>query len=145
MNDDFYIGYLAKAPASLGKWIFRVTAGLLAAALGAGVALMLTQPPFSASKFEFGVERDYSGVIEAWPYPILRTNNASFLLIGPGKHGLAVNGLDGKTVSLKGSLIERAGERMLEVPPESLHETGVTPIQADAAPIELGPVILRGE
>jgi hypothetical protein len=72
---------------------------------------------------------------------------SSFLLVAPGKHGLsgAVKGLEGKSVRLKGSLIERGRDRMLEVLPESLRETAPLPNHAASEPVGLGPVRLRGE
>jgi len=147
MNQDFYIGYFPKAPASLGRWVARLVTGLVLAGLAAGTLLTLRQAPFADSKFEFGTYREFSGVMEEWPYPILRTAGSSFLLVAPGKHGLAgaVKGLQGKSVSLKGSLIERGRDRMLEVPPESLREIAPLPLPAANEPIDLGPVRLRGE
>src|SRR6266516_1919279 len=113
MNDDFYVGYVPKAPAGLGRIAARIAAGILLADFIAGALLILGQPPFATSKFEYGTYRDYAGVIEEWPYPILVTDNASFLLVAPGKHGLSdtVKGMQGKHVQLKGSLIERAPDR----------------------------------
>jgi hypothetical protein len=83
--------------------------------------------------------------MEEWPYPILRSGDASFLLVGPGKHGLSelVKGMQGKTVQLKGTLIERGKDHMLEVLPESLHATGQTALSSK--PVDLGSVTLRGE
>jgi hypothetical protein len=146
MTEDFYVGYLPKAPVSLGRWIARNTAALVVTGLAVGALLIFGQAPFADSKFEYGIYRDYSGVLEEWPYPILRTASSSFLLVAPGKHGLsAVAGLQGKTVHLRGSLIERGPDRMLEVLPESIHET--TPGQSQTANelTELGSVRLRGE
>ena len=147
MNQDFYIGYSPKAPVSMGRWVARLVAGVVLAGLAAGAFLTLRQAPFANSKFEFGNYREYAGVIEEWPYPALRTASSSFLLVAPGKHGLsgAVKGLEGKSVRLKGSLIERGRDRMLEVLPESLRETAPLPIEAANQPIDLGPVRLRGE
>jgi hypothetical protein len=143
MNQDFYIGYSAKAPATLGKWVGRVALGLVIVGVAMAGILTFYQPPFANSKFEFGIERDYSGVIEEWPCPILTTTGGSFLLVAPGKHGLLVKGLQGKSVQLKGSLIERGTDRMLEVIPESIHETGAA--QTASQPVDLGRVRLRGE
>jgi hypothetical protein len=146
MNDDFYVGYVARAPAALGRRIKRIVIGLVAASLAVSAALILDQAPFAASKFEYGIYQDYSGVIEAWPYPILRTNNSSFLLIGTGKHGVseAVRGLQGKRVRLKASLIQRGQDRMLEVVPVSMQETGSGLTRA-VEQTDLGSVRLRGE
>src|SRR4051812_48866414 len=117
MNDEFYVGYLPKAPGALATFMVRVAVGIALAGCFAGALLLLGQPPFAAARFEYGKYNDYSGVIEEWPYPILVANNARFLLVAPGKHGMsnAVKGLQGKRVSLKGSLIERTPDRMLEV------------------------------
>lgn len=147
MNEDFYIGYLPKAPRSMGRWVSRIATALVLTGLTVGVLLILDQAPFAPSKFEFGVYREYFGVIEEWPYPILRTGSSSFLLVAPGKHGLSgpVAGLQGKSVSLRGSLIERGQDRMLEVLPESLHETAQAAPQTALALADLGPVRLRGE
>jgi len=147
MNDEFYIGYVPKAPSALGRRITFISAGLLAAGLAAGFVLTRGQPQFADSRFEFGVYRDYAGVIEEWPYPILRSGDSSFLLVAPGKHGLsdAVKGWQGKSAELRGSLIERGPNRMLEVVPGSMHEIA-TARYADAAKSnDLGPVTLRGE
>jgi nitrite reductase/ring-hydroxylating ferredoxin subunit/DMSO/TMAO reductase YedYZ heme-binding membrane subunit len=147
MNRDFYVGYSAKAPDLLGTWVARVAIGLVLAGVAVAAVLTLNQAPFADSRFEYGIYREYSGVIEEWPCPILRTAGTSFLLVAPGKHGLsaAVRGLQGKSVQLKGTLIKRGQDQMLEVLPESLREIGPLPIQALGTPIDLGPVRLRGE
>jgi len=147
MNDDFYVGYSPKVPAGLGKIVARIAAGIVVACLITGGLLIFGQPPFATSKFEYGEYRDYAGVIEEWPYPMLVTDNASFLLVAPGKHGLSdtVKGMQGKHVQLKGSLIERTPDRMIEAVPASI-VTGDQPSQmASQRIIDLGPVTLRGE
>jgi hypothetical protein len=147
MNYDFYVGYVPKAPAGLGRIVARIAAGILLAGLIAGALLIFGQPPFATSKFEYGEYRDYAGVIEEWPYPMLVTGDANFLLVAPGKHGLSgtVKGMQGKHVQLKGSLIERTPDRMIEVVPASI-AAGAQPSQAASQRIiDLGPVTLRGE
>jgi hypothetical protein len=147
MNEDFYVGYVPKAPALLAKRVARIATGLVLAGMAAGALLIFDQPPFAASKFEYGEYREYSGVIEEWPYPILRTSDAGFLLVAPGKHGLAgsVRGFQGKSIRLKGSLIERGSDRMLEVVPGSMTETSLVRVPSTTGPIDLGSVTLRGE
>lgn len=146
-NDDFYVGYLPKAPARLGKIVARIAAGVLLAGLIAGGLLIFGQPRFATSKFEYGEYRDYAGVIEEWPYPMLVTDNASFLLVAPGKHGLSdtVKGLQGKNVQLKGSLIERTPDRMIEVVPASIVVGTSSLLATPSRAIDLGLVTLRGE
>ena len=103
MNDDFYVGYVPKAPAALGRIVARIAAGIMLVGLIAGGLLIFGQPPFAASKFEFGEYHDYAGMIEEWPYPMLITNTASFLLVAPGNHGWSdsVKGLQGRHVQLR--------------------------------------------
>ena len=147
MNDDFYAGYVPNAPAGLGRMVARIVAGIVLASCIAGAVLTVGQPPFGAGKFEYGVYRDYSGMIEEWPYPLLVTDHVSFLLVAPGKHGLSdvIKGLQRKRVHLRGSLIERKPGRMLEVVPESIAvDTPQPPVEALSA-IDLGRVTLRGE
>jgi len=147
MDRDFYVGYIPKMPPTLGKWVARVAAGLVIAGLGVGAILILDQPRFADSRFEYGIVREYSGVVEEWPYPILRTRDASFLLVATGKHGLSdqVKRLQGKSVSLRGTLIERGRDHMLEVVPETLRP--IAPVGGSKVDEQrtLATVTLRGE
>jgi hypothetical protein len=146
MNDDFYVGYIPKAPTTLGRAMARIAVGIVLTGCIVGTVLLLGQPPFATSKFEYGEYHDYDGVIEEWPYPILVTEKVSFLLVAPGKHGLpdAFKGLQDKHVHLKGSLIERSPDRMIEVVPGSI-VAETQPRQGFQSAIDLGPVTLRGE
>jgi hypothetical protein len=146
-SDDFYIGYLPKAPSTLGRRIAWTAAGLIAIGLAIGFVLIGNEPTFADSRFEFGVYRDYNGVIEEWPYPILHSGDSTFLLVAPGKHGFseAAKGWQGKTVQLRGSLIERRPNQMLQVVPDSMREAAVNRSDDPPKPIGLGPVTLRGE
>lgn len=146
MNDEFYVGYVPKAPAPLGKIVARIAAGTLLAGSVVSAVLIFDQPPFAAGSFEYGTYREYAGVIEEWPYPMLISGDAIFLLAAPGKHGLseAVVGLQGKHVQLSASLIERAPDRMLEVIAGSIR-AGAQPREARRRTTDLGSVTLRGE
>jgi hypothetical protein len=145
MNSDFYVGYLPKTPAALAKWLTRTASAIFLGGLAVGVLLIFDQPPFAASKFEYGVYREYSGVIEEWPYPMLRTADTTYLLVAPGKHGFTEAGkLQGHSVHLQAALIERGPDRMLEVMPASFREISALPTPP-TKPISLGAVRLRGE
>jgi hypothetical protein len=147
MNDAFYIGYLPKAPAGLSKWIARIAVALVLGGLGIAAILVIDQPPFSDSRFEFGVYREYHGIVDYWPYPMLRTGAASFLLVAPGKHGLTgvIAPIEGSSIRLQGALIERGRDRMLEVLPASVHEAAPLAIGPLSKAVPLGSVKLRGE
>jgi hypothetical protein len=147
MNDEFYVGYQPKAPPSLARTVKRISAGVVFAGLAVGALLILDQPKFAASRFEFGLYREYTGTIEDWPYPALVSANSRYTLVAPGKHGLfGLEKYQRRSVRLKGSLIERGTDRMIEVVPESLREVAsVRPVEAAPPVIDLGAVTLRGE
>ena len=130
VNDEFYVGYMPDAPRALGRILTRIAAGILLAGTAAGALLIFNQPSFAPSRFESGEYRDYEGVIEEWPYPTLVTDSARFLLVAPGKYGVAeaVRGLQGQIIRLKGSLIDRAPDRMLVVPPGSVVTYAARPL-----------------
>jgi hypothetical protein len=145
MNSDFYVGYLPNVPPSLAKWLTRIVSAIVLGGLAIGALLILDQPPFAASKFEYGLYREYSGVIEEWPYPMLRTADTAYLLVAPGKHGFnEAFKLQGRSVHLQGALIARGPDHMLEVMPASLREISALPTPS-TKPISLGAVRLRGE
>src|SRR3974377_1045724 len=125
--NDFYVGYLPKAPPALARFCRRVI--LLLCLLGVAIALALVagQMPFANSAFDYGRMRGFEGIIEARPYPTLLVarpgevgsgdKHSRYLLVAPGKHGAAdlVAGFDGKEVRLKGQLIYRGSETRTDV------------------------------
>jgi hypothetical protein len=121
----------------------KAAALLLALAAVTAVALVLGQAPFPASRFEYGVERNYEGVIEDWPYPMLVARGERYLLVAPGKHGFDPAGYAGRRVRLRASLIQRGADRMLQVTPESVEDLGAA--HHSPAAVDLGPVRLTGE
>ena len=153
-RDDFYIGYQAQAPAGLEPFLRRTVLGLvLLAALVAGLLAAL-QDPFDPGVFEFGVVRDFEGVLHERPHPLLRVDRpgrdggaSTFFLVGFGKHGAGaeVAGLDGRRVRLRGSLIHRQGQTMVEVAPGSVEATGAAASSPRGARHDLGVMALRGE
>src|SRR5262245_31310991 len=112
--NDFYIGYLPKAPVALAHFIRRIVISLGFVALAIAGVLVGAQMPFAQSFFEYGHVREFEGVIEAHPYPTLlvprpgvtaNENPASrYLLVAPGKHGAdaLITDFDGKHVRLRG-------------------------------------------
>ncbi|MGH7595225.1 MAG: hypothetical protein ACREOI_02685 [bacterium] len=127
VNSEFYIGYLPKAPAGLGKLMRRVIILLLSVAAISVVILILNQKPFYPSVFEFGNARTFEGIIKEHPYPTLlvarpgeadgMSGYSQYYLAGYGKFGAAdwVKGMDGKRVQVQGALIYRDGQTMIKV------------------------------
>jgi hypothetical protein len=154
--NDFYVGYLPKAPAALARFVRRVI--LLLCLLGVAIALALVtgQMPFANSAFEYGKMRGFEGIVEAQPYPTLlvarpgevgsRDKHSRYLLVAPGKHGAdnIVAGFDGKEVRLKGQLIYRESGTMIEIEPGS-----IVPLNSPPAPrsptVDIGAVTVTGE
>ena len=149
---EFYIGYLPRAPKTVAAVIIRVMVGLIVLGLAICLALIFGQQPFPRAVFEFQQYRDFAGVIEANPYPALLVPRpgasifSRYFLVDPGKHGAdaRVRGFTGKQVSLRGSLIYRDGQTMIELVPGTLALQSQTPVQPSTA-TELGPVTVIGE
>jgi hypothetical protein len=154
--NDFYVGYLPKAPKALARFVRRliVLLGLLGVAIA--LALVTGQMPFANSAFEYGKMRKFEGIIDARPYPTLLVmrpgevgsgdKNSRYLLVAPGKHGAdnIVVGFDGKEVRLKGQLIYRESGTMIEIEPGS-----IAPLNSPSVPqvptVDLGAVTVTGE
>jgi hypothetical protein len=131
--DDFYIGWEAKAPLSIGNTVRKVVMALLLLALLAPLVLAVSQRMIGASVFEWGTHKTFSGILQAHPYPHLlvpRPGNANglprfstYYLVAPWKFGLdqkAIAPFDGKSVTLKGTLIYRGNQTMIEAKQESI-------------------------
>lgn len=130
--NEFYIGYAPRMPIGVRIFVRRVvfTLGLLAIAVA--VVLLSAQRPFARSTFEFGQGRSFEGVLEATPYPILvmdrpgdvgaHSKYSRYLLVAPGKYSadMLFEGMNSKRVRLKGELIYREGQTMIEVEPSSI-------------------------
>ena len=133
MNDDFYIGWADRAPRGLRTWIQWVVLSTGGVVVGLAIALASDQRTIGRSVFEWGNVKQFSGVIESWPYAHLRvarpkTSGESdtfsrYPLVRPFKFGLSSNVIDqfaGREVNLKGTLIYRENQTMLEVLEETI-------------------------
>src|SRR5262249_5121008 len=112
--------------------------------------------PFANSYFEFGKARDFEGTVVARPYPSLLVSRpgqldkeektSDYLLVAPGKHGAddLVRNFDAKNVRLRGQLIYRDGQTMVEIEPGSIHETG-TQSAGQTITRSFGTIKLTGE
>jgi len=158
MNDEFYIGWEAKAAPGIGKMVGKVVIGLLfLAALGAAV-LAISQRMIGQSVFEWGTSKTFSGILQTQPYPHLlvpRPGDAgglpqcsSYYLVAPWKFGLnreAIAPLNGKAVTLKGTLIYRGNQTMIETKPDWIQTSGKASALSLPQTIPLGRQRLAGE
>lgn len=161
MSDDFYIGWEDKAPPGVGSRARRTVVLLLALAVLLGVLLSLTQRTIDVSVFEWGTVKSFSGIFKSQPYPHLLVPRpgaggdpaafASYYLVKPFKFGIdpeAAARLDGKAVSLKGTLIYRGGQTMIEVADGSIQPGDASMhrlFNASTTPDSLGRHTFRGE
>lgn len=160
MNDELYIGWQSHAPSRIGAYVRRVVLVLLLVAVGVALALVLCQRTISVAVFEWGKVKTFSGILRTQPYPHLLVPRpaltqgqvSSYYLVAPFKFGLkaeTIAPLDGQFVTLKGTLIYRGNQTMIEAQPESLKTaenpngkgSPPTPVQ----PVNLGRQTLVGE
>jgi hypothetical protein len=89
------------------------------------ISFASVQKTFGPAIFEYGKQRSFVGVIERNPFSTLLVKRpgspeaglSHYLLVAEGKHGAddEVYGFEGKSVSLKGTLIYRSNQTMIEV------------------------------
>jgi hypothetical protein len=148
-HEDFYVGYQDRAPRRLARFLAPWVTVLLTAAMGLAAVLAAIQKPPSPVVFEFGIVREFQGRIRERPYPMLevdsRNAGGAYMLVGEGKRGAAdlTDGLDGREVTIRGTLIYRGTHTIVEVhePPVVLDLTPTAPMVARTQ----GSVELSGE
>ncbi len=134
-NDEFYIGWMPKAPNSFIGWIKKYLFVLLTIIIVLTVLLALSQKKFDSGTFEFGTLTEVKGIYFDKPVPNIKVINGkniwgnynciTVLLIGYGKHGAdgiiadlekeKNTTLDGKEVTLKGTLLYNDGKLLMQI------------------------------
>src|SRR5216683_792427 len=154
--NEFYVGYLPKAPTALARFVRKVIIVLGLLAVTAALVLVVGQMPFASSAFEYGKLSSFEGVVVRRPFPTLlvarpgqvgqQDKYSRYLLVAPGKHGAddLVAGFDGKQVRLQGQLIYREGGTMLEITPSSIAAIDTAPTIQETTR-DLGTVMVTGE
>jgi hypothetical protein len=156
--DEFYIGWEAKAAPGIGKTARKAVVVLLALALLVPVVLAVSQRMIGASVFEWGTHKAFSGILQAQPYPhllVARPGNAdglprfsTYYLVAPWKFGLdreTIAPLHGKSVTLKGTLIYRGNQTMIETKPEWIQASDKSSTISLPQTTRLGRQTLVGE
>ena len=154
--NDFYVGYLPKAPTALASFVRKIIMVVGVLAVTAALVLVVGQMPFANSTFEYGKLRSFEGVVVTRPFPTLlvarpgeigqQSKYSRYLLVAPGKHGAEdlVTSFDGKQVRLQGQLIYREGGTMVEITPGSITVVDAPPADQETTR-DLGAVHLTGE
>ena len=152
--NEFYVGYLPKAPAGIARRVKTLIAIVLVLGAIAAIAFARVQKTFAPSIFEYGKERTFEGVIETRPFPALVTTGSGasdtqttrYLLVATGKHGAdsQVQPYEGRTVCLRGTLIYRDKQSMIELVKDSV-AVSADMRQVPAPMTNLGTFTLTGE
>ncbi len=159
MNDEFYIGWEGKTAPGVRKFVRWVVVLLLIAMIGMAVALAAVQHSIGVSVFEWGTVKKFSGILQTEPYMHLlvprpgvtdtQLRFSAYYLVAPFKFGLdreKLSALDGKAVSLHGTLIYRGNQTMVEALPDSIIALDKQPPSLPGEEtIELGRQTLTGE
>ncbi len=158
MNDpeEFYIGWQSRAPSGIGAHVRKTAVALVVFLLAVACVLPLAQRTIGVAVFEWGTVKTFTGVFEAKPYPHLlvhrpghEAGRSVYYLVAPFKFGLnsdMIAAFEGKAVTMKGTLIYRGDQTMIEARPES-----IKPVSAQATPaaesnvVNLGRHTLVGE
>jgi hypothetical protein len=154
MEDEFYIGYLPKAPKSVAK---LVTISIFAIAmLVSALAFVIgsSQEKIQDNVFEFGKITELTGVLYQKPVPNLvlqigkdikgKPLYQSVLLVGLGKFGAdkmvehfqskMKQPLEQSLITLKGTLIYSDGKTLLELTEEENSFVKATPLAKNQSP-----------
>ena len=155
-QQEFYIGWMAKAPKSFAKHVKIVLLILFPSALIIAYLLSTNQKKFSSANFEFGKTREIKGIYYNSPVPMLVTTGLTMPLVGYGKHGAETAimeiekeknvSLNGKEVTLKGTLITGDGKTLLQIDKSDdpfVSVGAVSTVQVQQK--DLGTKIIRGE
>src|SRR5262245_24207416 len=158
MNDEFYIGWEAKAAPAIGKAVRKVVVVLLSLAVFTSVVLAVSQRMIGQSVFEWGTSKTFSGILQTQPYPHLlvpRPGNAgglpqfsTYYLVAPWKFGLnreVLAPFSRNSVTLKGTLIYRGNQTMIETKPEWIHASDKSSAISLPQTTRLGRQTLVGE
>jgi hypothetical protein len=160
-NSEFYIGWMAKAPKSFAKHVKIVLLILFPVALILAYLLSTNQKKFSTAHFEFGKTTEVKGVYYNSPVPMLKVFDKDSLsitlpMVGYGKHGAETAikelekekgvSLNGKEVTLKGTLIYGDGKILLQI---DKNDNPIVNIGAESTvqlqQKDLGTQTIRGE
>src|SRR6266567_1088904 len=154
--NDFYVGYLPKAPTALASFVRKIIMVVGVLTVTVALVLVVGQMQFANSAFEYGKVRSFEGVVVTRPFPTLlvalpgeigqQDKYSRYLLVAPGKHGAddLVATFDGKHVRLQGQLIYREGGTMVEIAPDSITVVDTEPVDQEATR-DLGAVSVTGE
>lgn len=156
-NDEFYIGYLNKAPEGIHRFTRKMVIAFLAGTALVAVLLVVGQSAFYPSTFEFLQYKEFTGTFHSHPYPMLRVLDTKedgdlptyshLYLVKEGKFGSQdlAKEFEGQQVALEGALIYRDDQVMIEIKPGTLKAVRDVAPAPSPTPQSLGTFTLTGE
>lgn len=113
-DEEFFVGYL---PTPLGerRFLARLVVAAFMLIVVAAVFVAAKQRDPGGGAWDLDHETSVQGVLFVRPYPMIVAERMSMLLVGKGKVGADVTGLDRKRVRALGHVLERDGRAMLEL------------------------------
>lgn len=154
-NKDFFIGW-AEMPDADRRFFLKAGAGLVVGSAGVAGFVAAWQRPVGPGSWDIAAFEDYTGVVTASPYPMLRTRDIdgkvrTALLVCQTKCGVDARlaSFAGKSVVINGSLVQRGEYTTIAVAdgPDWIRaaDAPVDPALAFPAPEPLGELRLAGE
>jgi hypothetical protein len=168
-NDEFYIGWMNKAPRTFASAARKYLLVMAAMFIGLGILLALSQKKFDTGHFEFGKLTKLKGIYFTSPIPCLKVidgkniwgkkNYITVPLIGDGKHGAdgIIHDLqesqhisfEGREIELKGTLLYNDGKLLMQVGGCDSPFVKISNVNVDHADLptvkNLGTMDLKGE
>lgn len=134
-TQEFYIGWMPKAPSSFAKHVRKLLLVLLVMVVAAGILLGVSQKKFSTGNFEFGRLTEVKGIYYDQPVPCIKVMNGKDLfgassyitvpLLGFGKMGAAGAiaaaekekniSVNQREITLKGTLLYNDGKLLMQI------------------------------
>ena len=130
MKNEFYIGYIPKAPKTLAKWLRKIMIALLVLFALVSVFVASSQDRFAQTNFEYGQYTQLKGIVSLKPVPRL--------IVNFGKSGVIplfqnIEKTTGKPITdleftLNGTLIYGEGKVVFELTDQQASILDYTPL-----------------
>jgi hypothetical protein len=125
-RDEFFVGYVATPP-RLRRFLRRTVVVVLLIAISAAGVIAARQRDPGDGVWDLANQKEFVGRVTMAPYPMLalQQDASTLVLVGVGKVSADVAArFDGRTVRVRGTTLQRANLRMLEV------DGGIEPLYA---------------